>query len=556
MFSHLRRIDIEFHSKCNRKCEWCPNKFLDRQSKDEIMDKELFTKLIQELYDNNAGTINLTNDYKGLVFTLIGYCEPFLQINILKEYVNIIKSIFGQNRYYSIIINTNGDYLSDNNLKDLNINQLNIMDYDCKGKEYWIKKLEENKCVVLSRQKNFLTAMYRNIDFIQVLLDWPNNQSLEDRGGSLSPDNMTKQYSWKKDLIPRTYECDEPYYCINISYDGSVMPCCHLRPDNPNHKDYILGNLKEQNLIDIFYEEKAIDFRDLMLSENYDKYPKTCATCHKKRNSRVLIDKFSKSTKIGGKKIKQAPFIGREKQWGKHQVECWEKAKSYSVRDIRNKKQSDKKYSHSLFESLGIWPNEKRAKELYEYYCKNWEILKDFFDYTYISEQNISNYSSEISFKNFPFTIDSLSTEYLQDKGYYQPLMGIYVPGKKFKILGGCHRALALYHLKRNKVNTETETICFSLNCYKENFKGNLYIPKELYDNIFYMLALPYKQSQLALDYYEIEVKDPIDIWIIMKTYEREIDYLVEHWEENFSKYKIKPDHTVINRFKQQYFEV
>ena len=55
MLSHLHRIDIEFHSKCNRRCDWCPNKIFDRHSQDIVMDKELFTKLIQELYDNNFG---------------------------------------------------------------------------------------------------------------------------------------------------------------------------------------------------------------------------------------------------------------------------------------------------------------------------------------------------------------------------------------------------------------------------------------------------------------------------------------------------------------------
>jgi hypothetical protein len=56
LLSNIQRIDIEFHSKCNRFCDWCPNKFIDRHSEDRFLDLKVFKKLIEDLYNNGFGT--------------------------------------------------------------------------------------------------------------------------------------------------------------------------------------------------------------------------------------------------------------------------------------------------------------------------------------------------------------------------------------------------------------------------------------------------------------------------------------------------------------------
>ena len=80
MLSEIYRVDIEFHSKCNRQCEWCPNKFLDRHSTDEIFDKELFIKLMRDLYDNGFGKKSAYgSNFTQAIISFLGYQEPFLQ---------------------------------------------------------------------------------------------------------------------------------------------------------------------------------------------------------------------------------------------------------------------------------------------------------------------------------------------------------------------------------------------------------------------------------------------------------------------------------------------
>ena len=73
MLSHINRIDIEFHSKCNRTCEWCPNSFLDRISEDKILDKNVYTKLLKDLKANNFGTMTYNTNSRGPIISFIGY---------------------------------------------------------------------------------------------------------------------------------------------------------------------------------------------------------------------------------------------------------------------------------------------------------------------------------------------------------------------------------------------------------------------------------------------------------------------------------------------------
>ena len=53
MFSKIYKINLELFTSCNRTCEWCPNSLYKREKK--FLDKTIFIKLIQDLYNNNLG---------------------------------------------------------------------------------------------------------------------------------------------------------------------------------------------------------------------------------------------------------------------------------------------------------------------------------------------------------------------------------------------------------------------------------------------------------------------------------------------------------------------
>lgn len=143
MFSNIKRVDIEFHSKCNRKCDWCPNKFFDRESEDKFLDLNIYKNLLLDLYNNGLGSCaSKRSKIFGATISFLGYQEPFLAIDKFNEYLSIAKEIFND-RNIKYVLHSNGDFITKDNLQTLKINELNIMDYDCKGQQYWENWLKE-----------------------------------------------------------------------------------------------------------------------------------------------------------------------------------------------------------------------------------------------------------------------------------------------------------------------------------------------------------------------------------------------------------------------------
>lgn len=263
MLKPFRRIDIEFHSKCNRKCDWCPNKRIDRVSNDYIMDKDLYIKILKDIRDNNyKENVNSKLDLNKVI-SFMGFEEPFLQPDIFKEYLDIAYKILGDTIFFEA--HSNGDFLTKENLQNLHLNKLSIMDYDCKGKDYWMQKMKELDCVFIypETDKEFLSFIHESINLIQIHLNWPEKALLENRGGFLTKEEL-QGYNLKNNMNERHFECPEMSYFISISYNGLIMPCCHMRFDNPMHKDYIIGDLKTQTLSEIFQSEKYNKLKNIL----------------------------------------------------------------------------------------------------------------------------------------------------------------------------------------------------------------------------------------------------------------------------------------------------
>jgi radical SAM protein with 4Fe4S-binding SPASM domain len=69
-----------------------------------------------------------------------------------------------------------------------------------------------------------------------------------------------------------------PFFDIYIEYNGSVVPCCNIRSDVDNHREYILGNIAEQKIIDIYLSDKATHWRNKLVYFNAE-YHIPCKNC-------------------------------------------------------------------------------------------------------------------------------------------------------------------------------------------------------------------------------------------------------------------------------------
>ena len=545
MLSHIIRVDIEFHSFCNRKCNWCPNQTLDRTSTDTFLDIDIFKKILKELYDNNFGTRACgVNGKNGSCITLIGYQEPLSAPQELKKYIQCIKEVF-HDRNVKIGTNSNGDYFSKESILGLNLTTLNIQDYDCKGSKYWKEKLKEANCLVINETDIELHAIHKNIGLITVKLNWINNSELENRGGYFtSEDILNSPYSWKNMNERRTYPCADPMYYINIYHTGDVTPCCHIRPDNPKHQDFILGNIYNENLIDIFYSKKALEIREIMNKESYELYLEPCQYCQKMRPANftildttgesVLKDQIKRERHLG------LDYLQSRKAWTKEQLKVWEQSKKFYKREVYVNK---KLYANSYYNITHKWYNKEMAKELYDLYIKNWKELEKYYETFIISKvenEYVDISGKDVSFAQFSFTSDSLKEDYLKEKGFYQPMLAYkHKLLDKKTIVAGRHRLIVLRELEKEYNELPIKLKGFFLDSYKEDIKVKLIMPKDLYNNILLLLNLEYEEFDK--NNVLLKTNNPIDIWIIMKILEKEMDFLIEYYYDRLVEDNILP---------------
>lgn len=268
MLSNIKSVEIEIHSLCNRRCQWCPNIEFKRDKK-HIMDENIYLKALHELNDNH---------FNGVI-SYSRYNEPMYDIELLKLRTKQAKEILP---HIKLVTNTNGDYLTRENLEGLYIDELSIMDYDCKGLECCYDKLKEIGITIKSCSAQYIYGQFNDMKIVYCI-DWPKHAQLENRGGFLNKDIKINniELQWKNDKQQRVVSCHEPEYFIAIDYNGNVTPCCHIRSDNPNHEKYILGNINNSPLVNIYYGSKAINFRAIMSSDNYNKYFDCCKYCQK-----------------------------------------------------------------------------------------------------------------------------------------------------------------------------------------------------------------------------------------------------------------------------------
>ena len=94
--------------------------------------------------------------------------------------------------------------------------------------------------------------------------------------------------------------CFNPNYELLIKSSGSAHACCGVYGDN----DLVIGNIKNNSLLDIWHSEKASCIRKLLNSGQLDKF-ENCAVCpirykYKNINSAVIntrkdeVERFKK----------------------------------------------------------------------------------------------------------------------------------------------------------------------------------------------------------------------------------------------------------------------
>jgi radical SAM protein with 4Fe4S-binding SPASM domain len=232
------------------------------------MDEAVYLKILEDLASIN---------YKGVI-TYSRYNEPLADKIILKR-IQQARDMVPEAILYT---HTNGDYLDRDYLGELKaagLNTLRVQAYLGNNEKFADEKIKTR----LIRQIEKLDYPYQftieepnvrymaALDFpgMEVTFDARNFDEIGvDRGQTIK---LHKKYE-------RTSPCLIVYKHMYIDHDGSVVPCCNIRSDEPSHKNYVIDKVSEDKSIFEIYANSALaDWRKDLLT--YGKKKKPCDTC-------------------------------------------------------------------------------------------------------------------------------------------------------------------------------------------------------------------------------------------------------------------------------------
>ena len=244
----MSEVEISDSGTCNRKCSFCPRSDPDYKDIKEFISKDLHDKIFKDLSSYN---------YTGMVI-YSGYVEPLLNKSIYRNVAFARKCL--PNAKIEII--TNGDVLNLERLKKLfkaGLSTLLISVYD--GPEDMVKFEKLMKEAELLPSQYVIRNRYMSADKDFGL-------TISNRSGMLK----NAEYKIPETIEPLKENCTYPAYKFFIDYNGDVQMC-----SQDWGKKYVVGNLKDKSVIEIWLNKKFDKARKNLLNGNRNFLP--CNKC-------------------------------------------------------------------------------------------------------------------------------------------------------------------------------------------------------------------------------------------------------------------------------------
>lgn len=263
-------INIETSSQCNRVCDYCPNGMYDRRTFNSFFDKEAYERIVDDL---------ASIDFHRRI-SLVGLNEPLLHMEDFTWRLRLLQQRLPK---AYVLIFTNGDYLTReifDHLVDCGVTDLRISIHLGRGKPYSERDMlqrifsKANELGLTAELNEF--APDKSIGFafkgspIKVLMRQSNYMTQGNSRGEVMK-GVGKQ------VEGRTIPCFLPYDNFIINYRGDVLPCCGTIGASEEIKPFIVGNVREQSIFDIYASKELTAWRRHTMRSGPLRHP--CATC-------------------------------------------------------------------------------------------------------------------------------------------------------------------------------------------------------------------------------------------------------------------------------------
>lgn len=251
----FKTICIEIGSKCNRKCQFCPNAYFERT--DQLMSDTILYTILRQL-----------RLFKGRIELYI-YNEPMLH----PEIHEIIDTVRVNCPKACIMIASNSLNINTENdielLYESGLNQLQINCYDSKEQ---VSKYQEFLDIIeyIDQEKSVYLLASHNSK-IGSVCDKTNMKSIRGPKKLSNRSGLIDSYvsSLDKSLSKM---CVKPFRLLNINCKGDAIICC-----NDYFGNVTPGNVLDHSLDDLWSSELFNIYRKTLLQRNRD-LP-LCRTC-------------------------------------------------------------------------------------------------------------------------------------------------------------------------------------------------------------------------------------------------------------------------------------
>lgn len=265
----VARIELETHSYCNRRCSYCPNVVGDRLGANQHMPQDMWLGLLGDLAEI-AYKGNLVLNY---------YNEP-LADRVILERIREARAHLPNAR---LMIYSNGDYLEPgfvDELAEAGLNYLHISIH-LKRNEKYSDLYVLNRIIEIAVRMG-IPAQVTGVTSGEHIMAKAPHRSMEieirginfykhgtDRGGLIEDIHTAAK---------RTQSCYFPFEHFVMSFNGLIAPCCHIRSDRPEHRDFIYGNLRDYgSIFQAFTSAPAVAWRRELSGSREKRSP--CDTC-------------------------------------------------------------------------------------------------------------------------------------------------------------------------------------------------------------------------------------------------------------------------------------
>ncbi|MGW1159406.1 SPASM domain-containing protein [Streptomyces sp. NPDC002519] len=264
----LRYVEIETSRYCNRTCLWCPNGHTDARRTQQLMDWSAFTKITAELG---------AADFEGF-FAFHNYNEPLANPRLREEIAHVRQVVPAAKP----AIYTNGDLLNHSVLERLRedgVKYLRVTRYPHRANvvptlealRSWLIKARILDCFdwQFTEVRQGLAATFTDPETgMKIEVIRPSIVTYNDRGGTA--------------LVPqeglRTAPCQMTATSLSVDWRGQMKMCCNVVPEGPQHREYVVGNVADHTLAELWNHPAMTDWRQRHGRADWSRSP-ACNTC-------------------------------------------------------------------------------------------------------------------------------------------------------------------------------------------------------------------------------------------------------------------------------------